>query len=539
MQNEVTMRKVCALVLSLLLGGMLPADTGKTSAVPCRDYLSDAGFVARFREGAVANVVNFVRGLDPRTSRGELKKTLAEEVKLNRQYGFRNTILLQYDAMLDDELVATARASEADKTEYGVWFELCKPLVERAGVEWKCSKPGWQWDWHIDPGFLMAYAPEERRRIIDEVFAKFKSIFGRYPTVAGSWLIDAFSMDYMARQYGMDGFCICREQDSTDAYGLRGGYSNGAYYPSRKNMLSAATDMANAIPVPVFKMLTPDPIYNYSRPQHLYRDYPDRRGCPTLEPVWLPGFTPSAVDWYFRIFCEAPGLANLSYMQLGQENSFGWHEVSKGLPYQMKKLAEAVRDGRLALETFGETARRFKREHARNCPQTQVALDDWTGKDRKSVWYNCANYRANLFWDDGRLVLRDLHVMRDDFAETYLEKPCKSWRALYYTPPVFDQILAVSNACFRPLAFRGVYRDLRVGGDGKRVLTVEAVREDGDVSRLTFCEASLELENVDCDWTRFPAEVLNLTFEGYSYAVRCRVCQENRRLRFDLQPQEP
>jgi len=46
------------------------------------------------------NIVNFVRGVEPRNPALDLVKPLAEEIKLNTKYGFPNTILLQYDAML-------------------------------------------------------------------------------------------------------------------------------------------------------------------------------------------------------------------------------------------------------------------------------------------------------------------------------------------------------------------------------------------------------------------------------------------------------
>ena len=231
----------------------------------------------------VVNMVNFVRSADPRPPRKEMLDALREEVALNRKYGFVNTILLQYDALVDPEMMAEARKSDMEKTEFGLWFEMSRPLNEAAGLPWKPkgAHKNWNWDWHINPGFLMAYDHAGRKAIIDAAFKRFKADFGYYPKSVGSWLLDAWSMDYMEKTYGVDGFCICREQDNTDAYGLRGGYSNGAYYPSKKNMLSAAVDMKNAVKSPVFKMLTPDPIYNYGQPRELYSGRVHQHGCPT------------------------------------------------------------------------------------------------------------------------------------------------------------------------------------------------------------------------------------------------------------------
>ena len=285
-------------------------------------------------------------------------------------------------------------------------------------------------------------------------------------------------------------------------------------------MLSAATDMRNAIRTPVFKMLTPCPIYNYGKPNEMYPGYA-YHGCPTMEPVWHGGRDRAVIDWFFRTYARPRGALGLSYMQTGQENGFEWERIAQGLPYQMEKIARAQKQDGLIVETLAETGKRFMREHAGNCPQTQVALDDWTGAGRQSVWYNSASYRANLFLDKGRLTFRDVHVMRDDYAEPYLGKPCKAWNANYFTPPVFDAFLAISNACFRPFAFDGRYTALKVEGDGRSVLTVVATREDGLESRFVFSENGIAADGVDCDWSWFEGERKSYAFDGYSYSIGC------------------
>lgn len=478
----------------------------------------------------VVNMVDFVRALDPRGSHADYVEVLKAEIELNTKYGFRNTILLQYDALVDAEMLAMARTADAEKTEYGLWFEMSKPLNEAAGIPWN-PKHGadWQWDWFINPGFLMAYTLEQRKALIDTAFDRFKKEFGSYPRSVGSWLLDAWSMNYMVTTYGVDGFCICREQDNTDAYGLRGGYSNGAYYPAKRNMLSAAVDMTNAIPAPVFKMLTPDPIYNYANPRALYPDYPLDRGCPTMEPVWTCGNTPKIIDWFFRVYTESPGLLNLSYMQTGQENSFGLRSIMMGLPSQCERIAELRDAGLIEVETLGETARRFKADHPANVPQTQVALEDWTGCGRSSVWYNCRNYRANLLLDKGRLVFRDIHKMCDDFQEPYYDTPCLGWKAEYFTPPFVDEYLHRStNGVSGVMAFDGMFRGLKVSTPEKNVLVVEGQRTDGTYATVTLREDSIALVGTALDWQYAGArdftvepsrDGLDCSFRGYAYRI--------------------
>ena len=481
----------------------------------------------------VVNIVNFVRALDPRKPKSEYIRALREEVALNLKYGFENTILLQYDALVDAEMMAEARKSNPTKTEFGLWFEMSRPHNEAAGLAWRPTEKhkGWEWDWFINPGFLMAYDHDGRRKLIDAAFARFKAEFGAWPKSVGSWLLDAWSMDYMVKTYGVDGFCICREQDSTDAYGLRGGYSNGAYYPSRKNMLSAAVDMKNAVRAPVFKMLTPDPIYNYGLPHKLYPGYPHSGGCPTMEPVWYGGHTPAIVDWYFRVYTEPKGLLNLSYMQTGQENAFGWPMISKGLPMQCAKIAAEVAAGRVVVEKMGDTARAFKAAHGANCPQTQIALEDWAGAGRKSVWYNSRFYRANLVMDGHRLFFRDIHKMSDDFEEPFLNKVCIGWQALYYTPPVVDQWLFRSDDASGAMALSGEFISLETAAEGDSVLTVTATRADGTSAKVRFEEGRIVVTGCGlsgeyaADFRKtlsVVADGVDFEFGGYSYRVPVR-----------------
>lgn len=78
------------------------------------------------------------------------------------------------------------------------------------------------------------------------------------------------------------------------------------------------------IPVPVFRMLGSDPLYQYSAGVA-------GNGQPviTLEPVYegIGGGSREWVDWFLREnFGDGPHFA-LSYAQAGQENSFGWERI--------------------------------------------------------------------------------------------------------------------------------------------------------------------------------------------------------------------
>ena len=503
----------------------------------------------------VMNLVNFVRGCEPRRPM-DLVTPLAEQIRCNTRYGVANTILMQYDAMLRDDIMAAAATADRTKTEFGVWIEIVKPLCEAVGIKWRGRKD-WAWDWWVCPGFLESYTQEQRAKLIDELFRLFKDKFGAYPASVGSWVMDAWSIAYMKEKYGIAAVCVCREEDVTDAYGLRGGYSNGGYYPSKLNMLSAASDMANAVKVPVYKMLTPDPIYNYGFKYNYYdtRTGRQRRHVVTLEPAGL-GKEPYIVDWYFRTYTERRGLLNLSYMQTGQENSFGWTEYGVNIGYygQMEELKRYADAGLIDVETLGDTGRRFLADHAENCAQTQVALDDWMGKGRRSVWYNCKNYRANLYQEDGRFYIRDIHKMCDGFAEDHISVASTNWNELLFTPPVVDAYMFRTNDAPGMLAFDGEATGMTPRATGPNELEVTCAYADGTFTLVRFDERGITVFGMPLEmkmneeWRKqhsFGAGRIDLTFKGFRYAVGVegnlsptptgyRIEPEKGRIRFDL-----
>ena len=123
----------------------------------------------------IVNIINFVRACEPRSADDSfLFETTKEELKLCRQYNFPSTLLLQYDALIKDKYVSLAR-DYCDITEIGLWLEVVEPLCDAAGIPWRGRFP---WDWHCNVGFLVGYEKEEREKLIDEAFNRFRNIFG-------------------------------------------------------------------------------------------------------------------------------------------------------------------------------------------------------------------------------------------------------------------------------------------------------------------------------------------------------------------------
>ncbi len=419
---------------------------------------------------------------------GERMFCLKEQIKYNNEYNVKASYLFEYDALVDADYVATVKQGAKDGDEMGLWLEIVEPLVKDAGLAWR-GREGWLWDYHVCPGFIMAYTGEEKKRILDTAMKTFHDTFGHYPETVGSWLIDSESMRYMSETYHTDAFIICREQWGMDGYSLWGGPYYGAYYPNKNNMQTPAQSIENQTNTPVFRMFINDPIYcyyEYAGEKYNGYDY----NLFTQEPFWKCGQNPEWVKWqYDNIFSDATD--DFTFIQLGQENAFDWHGgVEKGLPMQMEFVKETAEKYGFENLTVGEMGRRFKALY-KTTPQKAVgALEDWAGNGQKSVWFNNKHYRVNVFSDKKEVWIRDIHVFCDDYRDKYLDTPCTTHTALYDNPPIVDGIRFTDDSVKAGFFFGD--GEITYYGNKDGVFTVELVA-NGEKIVMKHFENTIEM----------------------------------------------
>ena len=373
--------------------------------------------------------------------------------------------------------------------------------MENTGFSWRGRFP---WDWHADVGFATGYSPEERVKLVDTYMADFKRIFGAYPKSVGSWFIDAVTLGYMAKRYGIEASCNCKDQIGTDGYTLWGGYWNQGYYPSVKNAYMPAQRKEHQIPVPLFRMLGSDPIHQYDN--GLGTGW---QRVVSLEPVY-PGGGGDAdwCRWYFDAFVKGPAMA-YGYVQAGQENSFTWKRMKKGFEIQMPLIAKLRDRGEIEVRTLGETGRWFRARYEVTPPTSVTVLADHSDKDLKTVWFNSRFYRANLLWEAGTLRFRDIHLFDETMASEYLTKRGASTQCLYETPPFVDGFRWSSKETVAGLRFKTV--------DGAEIQGGNPTVEDAATSELTV------------RWpTVTPEGAMRLTFDERFMTIRAEGDLEDR-----------
>lgn len=376
----------------------------------------------------IINIVNFIRDIEPRDpniTKDVLYQTVVNQIKLMKQYHLGGTFLLQYDALIDKRYQDLLKSLPKDEFEIGGWWELPQPLIEKAGIKWRGK---YAWDWHSNVGFSVGYTPAEREKIIDVYFADFKQIFGYYPRSIASWVIDAHSLNYMYDKYKIVASANCKDQVGTDGFTLWGGYWNQAYYPSRVNAYMPAQHDGQQLPVPVFRMLGSDPI----------RQYADGRSVTTLEPVYPhAGGNEQWINWFFQTFANDPSLG-YNYTQAGQENSFTWDAMKKGLELQMPVIARLRDEGKVRVETMTQSGEWFKKTYKVTPATTFAVSKDLGESNKKTIWYNSRFYRTNLLWENGNLRITDIHLFNEGIPDKYLNDVTTINQSFFYTLPVVD-----------------------------------------------------------------------------------------------------
>ncbi len=482
----------------------------------------------------VVTIMNFVRKCDFRMEDSEEKlyQMTRKELELVNEYRLDNTFLLQYDALIEERYIHLFQEKATERTELGLWFEVVKPLTDAVGLPWRGRK-GATWDWHVIPGFLMAYTQEERRLLIDEAMERFRAIYGSYPATVASWLLDSYSVAYLAEHYPVSAFGICRDQVGTDAYTLVGGYFNQAYYPSRNNVFTPAATEGQRIKTPVFRLLGPDPIHNYDNDRYLRNpNYLPYGGCYTLEPAWRAGRDPEIVRWFFdTYFCNED--LGYSFAQLGQENNFCQAETMEGLRMQLELLKEYPQVMVRKMKDAGED---FKEQFEKTPATAVCALKDWDGSRKvQSVYYDCEGYVANLFHAEERIFLRCWYLFDERVYEDYFDQPCETWDAAYENLPVVDTLLWEDR---EGLVLEDAAEPFVVSSKEEGVLTV-SWREKS----VTFRESGIFLKNTGAylqiggnrAGIRLEDGRLRYSYKGAEYTLEAeggRILQEEKKIRF-------
>ena len=369
-------------------------------------YPSDAASDAR----RVATVVCIVR-------KAEILNTDSQLRLLNR-YGVRGTFLVQFDALCDTAYTDLLRGNAPEGSDIGAWWVVTQPMAGAAGLKWNSSMPD---DPRASLALSIGYKPAERERLVDEYFKRFKDVFGKYPATVGAPAIDAHTAQYMQRKYGVQAFALGdSDAPSTTPAQLVGGWWQGAYYPSRHNMLMPAQTSGESIRAAAFRIPVRDPVGQYS----------------------ASSFTLAGMGRMLADFVYSPALGTVQ-MVLVYPN----HDVNEGMLAEQRELipclARMAVKGDIMFETLAESARIFKSTNAALTLPASVSAtlreDPFSGQTSQGVLlYSSPYYRIALNAEPQRIYVSDIHLFDEKMDEPCLDEPTIARDYSQTTLPLVD-----------------------------------------------------------------------------------------------------
>lgn len=392
------------------------------------------------------NIYNFIRmsHTEPTRFIQDDFDTIQEQIVTMKQYGFSGTYALKYDALMEPRYQELLKEYLDDGDEISAWWEITREMCKRSGVRFRDSFQEEEYDDRVDSAYSIGYTPEERKLLVDGYMADFYSVFCKYPQSIGSWVLDSVTMEYAREKYGVEAFAICRDQIGVDGFTLWGGYPNGPYYPSKYNENVPAQNADHQIAAPVFRLLGPDPIYNFEAE---VRD--NLPGVYTLEPAWLTGRNKLWIQWLFDRLCKEDALG-VGYAHVGQENNFLWENIRPGYAPQLDVVKKMQEQGLLRVETMAQTAKYFREKYALTPPMTFQASADWSERNLSCQWYASAAYRVGFLGENGHLRIRDMFLYDQNYQSRYLYCPMKQTKSVFDALPVLYPQLWKKHLGARP-----------------------------------------------------------------------------------------
>lgn len=199
------------------------------------------------------------------------RASFALQQRLAHELGLKVTLLVDYQSMCDADTVADLkRHAQEFGDELGVWFMNLPPADSNSA------------DGHLEP-FIWLYSSDEKRRIIEQVLARFHSTFGFAPVSVGSYHLDAESLRVLKELAPLIKVAVagCFEEGVRVFHGCNNSwylFSEGMpwspWYPSKTHSLRPAADEADALGIVAVPHLSRDLALSYEGRNDFFATHP-------------------------------------------------------------------------------------------------------------------------------------------------------------------------------------------------------------------------------------------------------------------------
>lgn len=359
-----------------------------------------------------AGLLSFITIVNPvRISRytDDSLSSLRAQYSVIRQYHLPATWLLTYDVLTRPDLTRLLKNLDP-KQELGIFLEVTPTFAEAAGVIYHQSG-----SWHFaNSVFLSGYTQEERVKLITAIFDKFESQFGYHPVSVGSWWTDSFSLDYMAKKYGITANLTVADQYATDNYQIWGQYWSTPFYPSKLHAGIPSATPENKINVVNLQWAARHPTLGYTSSLYSTQDY---------------FTTPQKLDTNFfadlvNLYTD-PGPNEFGHIVVGLEADLSPQAYSGEFASQLAVVSKSAS----VKTTMSDFSAWYRQKFPTVSPPRTIT-------DGQTVWYQSPHYRIGF--DQKARKIIDLRLYPQNYQEPYYLWPNSDISLHSYIPSAID-----------------------------------------------------------------------------------------------------
>lgn len=372
-----------------------------------------------------AVLVNPIRGGDFWSHNFPITETPKRQYELFKNNNLPATWLIRYDALINPEVQEFLKTLDSSQ-DIGIFMEITPSLTKATGVNYNDTG-----NWHYAKSVLLTgYSLENRKKLIDETFRKFKEVTGKEAKSVGAWWIDAGSLSYMKEIYGIEANLDVADQYSTDGYQVWGQYWSTPFYPSKSNALMPAQSEGQKLDVVTMQWATRDPFNGFGNGV-FESTYSVQANDYMLHDL--------GSDYFSKLIDIYPQTT------VGLENDFSWSDFGAEYTNQINILKQKQSTGSIQIKNMAQFADYYIKQNPGVSPNVLIIADDPLGGPGKVVWINTPKYRAAWFYNNQGSVIRDLRKFNDASEESCLKVACEELKLAFEAVHVIDDGNYASN----------------------------------------------------------------------------------------------
>lgn len=354
-------------------------------------------------------------------------KSLASEYSEVSKRNLPASWLFTYDVLENQQVTDFAKQMD-QKQDLGIFLEVTPNFAKNAGVIYNKTD-----SWHRSNSvFLIGYSQDDRKKLIDVVFKKFKSDFGYYPRSVGAWWVDSFSLSYMKDKYGIIATLGCADQFYTDGYSLWGQYWSTPFYPAKFHAGMPARSIETKLDLVLLQWATRDPLNGYSGERassYSTQDY----------------YTRNLPDEYYEKLIKLYALKNknqFGQITLGLEGDFPEETYREKFAQHLDTIQRISTKENITITNMKDFSLWYRQTFPNLSPAHVIEADDLLGSKIKSIWYQSPAYRIGLTYNEENQELKiiDWRTFQDNFQEPFYLTPNTQLNLYINTPSLIDQI---------------------------------------------------------------------------------------------------